>query len=618
MSVPHPDSRRDHGRARSGPIRPARIVVGLAAIAVFATTALSVSGGDTISTVAGSGTQGFSGNGGPAISAELADPADVVVDVAGNRYIAEIQNHVVRRVDPAGTITTFAGTGNVGNTGDGGPATSADLTGPVGLALDGLGNLFISDFAANVVRKVNPAGVITTVVGTGNGSFSGDGGPATSAELNQPYQVTFGGGNLFVADTGNNRIRKVDAGGVITTVAGTGTQGFSGDGGPGVSAELNSPFGVRFDGGNLYVADGFNSRVRRVDPGGTITTVVGTGVAGTAGDGGPATSAELTLPVRVGIDGAGNLYVSDYLASRVRRVSAIGTITTLAGTGTPGFSGDGGPASAAQLNGPTGLAFTANASLLVAEIDNDRVRQIANVVPTASFTATPARGMEPLGVAFDGAASSDPNGSITSFAWDFGDGANGTGASAAHTYAVDGSYVAKLTVRDDSGAAATASRTIIVTPAPPACTIVGTAGDDVLVGTPRNDVICGLGGDDLLIGRAGRDRLLGGRGNDRLIGGTGDDILVGGPAGDRLSGGTGRDTLHGGTGSDVLAGGAGADSLFGDRGGDELLGGSEGDLLGARDGMRDRLNGGAGPDVANVDRGLDVVIGVEATRPSRP
>ncbi|MFN2467067.1 MAG: hypothetical protein ABR521_02895 [Gaiellaceae bacterium] len=303
--------------------------------------------GGTITTFAGAGPPGFAGDGGPATSALLTDPVGVVGDAVGNVYIADSGNHRIRMVDPGGTITTYAGTGTAGFGGDNGPATGADLRFPEGVALDAAGNLYVADSANYRVRRIDAAAphTITTVAGNGTFGSGGDNGPATSAQIGYVHDVALdSAGNLFIADRNWNKVRRVDAvTKTITTVAGNGAfcGNFpcpTGDGGPAIAAQLNSPEGIAFDaGGNLYIADGFNNRVRRVTAGanGTIegtdviTTVAGNGEKAYGGDGGPATAARLNFAYDVTVDAAGNLYVADFANRRVRRVEAVGPPTAV-------------------------------------------------------------------------------------------------------------------------------------------------------------------------------------------------------------------------------------------------------------------------------------------------
>ena len=333
-----------------------------------------VSPSGIISTVAGIYPGGgFSGDGGPATSASLSLPTGVAVDAAGNLYIADLGNSRVRKVNTSGIITTAAGGGTGG---DGGPATSA-LLWPAGVAVDAAGNLYIADQYHNRIRKVSPSGIISTVAGNGTPGFSGDGGPATSASFSAGGVAMDAAGNLYIADGGNNRIRRVDASGIITTVAGNGLYKFGGDGGPATTASLSNPCGVALDAaGNLYIADSGNKRIRKVSPSGIISTVAGNGTRGFSGDGGPATSASLYYPTGVAVDAAGNLYIADRGNDRIRRVNAAGIISTLAGNGTYGFSGDGGPATAASLRLPTGVAVDAAGNLYIADTYNGRVRKV--------------------------------------------------------------------------------------------------------------------------------------------------------------------------------------------------------------------------------------------------
>lgn len=335
---------------------------------------------------------GYSGDNGPATSAHLNSPYGVTVDAAGNLYISDYNNSRVRKVSPTGTITTVAGNGTAGYTGDDGPATSAEIHGPLGLAVDAAGNLYIADSVNSVIRKVNPSGIITTVAGNGTPpGFSGDGGAATSAELNQPYDVTAdAAGDLYIADTYNYRVRRVDATtGVITTVAGNGTQGNTGDGGQATAAELGGPIGLAMDSaGNLYIADHVSSVVRKVTAAGIISTVAGTGTAGYNGDDVPATSAELNQPSGIVLDSAGDLYIADTFNNRIRMVGASGIITTIAGNGTANYSGDGGLATGAELNPPSGIALDNPGNLYLTDSIANVVRRVSAQNPTLNFATT--------------------------------------------------------------------------------------------------------------------------------------------------------------------------------------------------------------------------------------
>ncbi len=321
------------------------------------------------------------GDGGPATNAYLY-PSGLTVDAAGNLYIADTANNVIRMVGTNGVISTVAGTVNLGlgYSGDGGPATSAQLKTPDGVVVDSAGNLYIADSGNEVIRKVTPDGVIMTFAGGGSPPLLsvGDGGPATSASLGSPGGLAVdSGGNLYIADSGGNRVRQVTPDGIITTVAG-GAPPFNrniGDGGPATSAILNSPTSVAVDSsGDLYIADAGNNRIRQVSPSGVITTIAGGNSASFSGDGGPATSAGLSFPTGVAIDSAGNLYIADAGDQRIRMVTPDGTITTIAGNGAAGNSGDGGPATNAELNYPSTLALGGNGVLYVADSFNYTVR----------------------------------------------------------------------------------------------------------------------------------------------------------------------------------------------------------------------------------------------------
>ncbi len=327
-----------------------------------------------ITTVAGDSTAGFSGDGGPATGASLNRPSAVFVDGEGDLYIADTNNHRIRKV-ASDTMITITGNGTEGFSGDGGPAVSASLNTPHGIFVDGEGNLYIADTRNHRVRKVSSSGTITTIAGNGTEGFSGDGGPAASASLNRPHGVFVDGeGVLYIADTNNHRIRKVVSD-TISTVAGNGARGFSGDGGPATQASLNGPVDIVADStGALYISDRSNNRVRMVVSD-TITTVAGSGADGFSGDGGPATSASLSGPRGISLDGEGNLYIVDRKNHRIRKVAS-DTITTIAGNGARGFSGDGGPAADASLNFPRDVFADGADTLYIADRENHRIRKV--------------------------------------------------------------------------------------------------------------------------------------------------------------------------------------------------------------------------------------------------
>lgn len=333
-----------------------------------------VSGG-TISTLTGTGGAGYGGDGGTATGAQISSPAGIAVDSAGAIYLGDVGNFRVRKI-AGGNITTFAGTGAAFYGGDGGPLAQAQFTSPQAVVFDAAGNMYLSDSGTHRIRKVDTQGIITTYAGTGTAGYSGDGGPATSARLNIPLGITMdAGGNLYIADGNNNRIRKVDSNGTITTYAGDGSGAFGGDNGQAASAQVFGPFGVLAYQGNVYIADTGNNRVRRVDGAGIITTIAGNGVANFAGDNGPATSASFNTPIALAVDSAGNLYVADYSNGAIRKIAG-GTITTVAGTGVNGYGGDNGPATSAQFNSPRGLAVDSADNLIIADTTNSRVRMV--------------------------------------------------------------------------------------------------------------------------------------------------------------------------------------------------------------------------------------------------
>jgi sugar lactone lactonase YvrE len=347
----------------------------------------------TITTVCGTGVGGFAGDGGPAKSAQINNPAGIIVDASGNIFFCDNSNAVIRKIDVSGTITTVAGVpqpssfGDFG--GDGGPVTAAKFSNPQGVAFNGAGDMYIADSGNNRIRVVSAATKnIQTIAGVGG---SGDGGPATAATINRVHGVAVDAvGNIYVSDLLDNRIRRVDATtGNITTIAGGATGGFSGDGGPATSSLLSFPQGIVVDrNGDVVFVDAGNNRLRKITIAtGVITTLAGTGPFSTTGDGGKATAATLNNPAFVAVDSKNQYYITEYSGNVIRRIDTAGNITTVAGTGTAGFSGDGGPATAAQLNQPDGLAFDPSDNLYFADYANFCVRKISAATGTITTVA---------------------------------------------------------------------------------------------------------------------------------------------------------------------------------------------------------------------------------------
>jgi hypothetical protein len=333
-----------------------------------------------------SSTSGFSGDGGIATGALMNTPFGICADAVGNIYITDHSDYRVRKVDPTGIITTFAGTGTSGYTGDGIQATAAELFNPAGVCADASGNIYIAE--GYRIRKVNSLGIISTYAGTGVGVHSGDGGPATAAGINLPCGISLdGSGNMYVAEFEGNTVRKIDAGGIITTIAGTGAAGYSGNGLAATVAQLHYPKFVRMDGiGNIYFSDWANNCVRVINSSGIINNFAGTGVVGFFGDGGPATSAKLNSPTGIQIDPSGNVYIFDETNYRLRMVNTSGIISTFAGTGTGGDTGDGGPVTLAELIGEGGLCADGSSNIYITTASE--VRKICNPPAAATITGS--------------------------------------------------------------------------------------------------------------------------------------------------------------------------------------------------------------------------------------
>ncbi len=357
----------------------------LGSLAALVATAQAKS---TITVVAGNGTEGNMGDLGPATAAELAKPDGVAPLPSGGFLIADTDNDVIRKVSASGKISTVAGDGTGGYMGDHGPATSAELDQPNGVARLPGGGFLIADTVNSVIRKVSATGTISTVAGTGVANFGGDNGPAVSAELFFPQGVApLAGGGFLIADSNNERIRKVSAAGVITTVAGNGTFGFGGDDGPATSAKLALPTGVAVTANGFLVADSDNSRVRAIS-GGKITTVAGKGTTGYSGDGGPATEAKLTFPKGIAALSGGAFLIADTQNDAIRKVSAAGTISTVAGRRPTGSRRAGRPATFARLNMPNAVGSLRDGAFLIADTAAQRIRWVGRP-PTMRITRHP-------------------------------------------------------------------------------------------------------------------------------------------------------------------------------------------------------------------------------------
>jgi sugar lactone lactonase YvrE len=344
-------------------------------VALGASTATPAVGSGIITTYAGIGTTIVGTNGINIINAQ-----GLALDPANNLYIAEDSNNRVRKLSPGLVLSAFAGTGVAGGLGDGGPATAAQLSNPTNVALDSAGNFYIAGFFNRGVRKVSATGVISTYAGSGVRGTLGDGGLATAAQFISPQGVAVdSAGTLYISDPDNNNVRKVTSAGIISAYASMGNYagGFAGDGAAASNAQLNSPKGLAVDAsGNLFIADTMNNRIRKVTTAGIISTYAGTGVLGSTGDGGQAASAQLNRPNAVAVDAAGNLYIADTYNQKIRKVTTGGVISTVAGTGVAGALGDGGAATSAQLNNPQGVAVDAAGSLYISDLSNGKIRKV--------------------------------------------------------------------------------------------------------------------------------------------------------------------------------------------------------------------------------------------------
>jgi trimeric autotransporter adhesin len=332
----------------------------------------SVVHGQIITSICGDSTAGYNGDNIAADTAQLHFPQSIVVDASGNVFIGDIGNNRIHKISN-GIITTYAGTGSPGYSGDDGPATAANVDAAY-MAVDGDGNLYVSDPLYNRVRKINTAGKITSIAGTSTAGFSGDGGAATAAALNQPAGIAAdNAGNIYIADNGNGRIRKINGAGTISTIGGGGSAASSGI--PATDAVIFQPDNITADGaGNIYFTTG--NQVRKIDGAGIITTIAGSTTTGTYGDNAPATNALLNQPEGLATDASGNLYVSDAFNNRIRKINSSGIITTVAGTRNAAFGGDGGPATAALLSAPVGIAIDKAGSLYIADYGNNRIRYV--------------------------------------------------------------------------------------------------------------------------------------------------------------------------------------------------------------------------------------------------
>jgi sugar lactone lactonase YvrE len=352
----------------------------------FALTAFTL-GAQVIYPFAGSGDYAYCCDGQPATSAQLNQPHSVAIDAAGNMYISDNANNRIRKVNVSGIISTLAGTGVSGFSGDGASAANAQINDPGGITIDGSGNIYFADRGNHRIRKIDPAGIITTFAGNGSAATSGDGGPALAAAFNRPNSIFYSAGNFYVPEVSGNCIRKITNAGIVSTIAGVGTAGFSGDGAAAINAQLNSPAAVCVDNAqNILFSDFGNNRIRKIDNGGIISTIAGTGGSGFSGDNGPAVNALLNSPNGLAVDATGNIIFCDEANNRVRCILTNGNIQTVSGTGASSFSGDGGNAATASLDMPKDIAIDVNGNIYISDSQNNRIRKInlSNIINTVA------------------------------------------------------------------------------------------------------------------------------------------------------------------------------------------------------------------------------------------
>jgi len=452
------------------------------------------SGCGYITSVAGNGNFGYSGDGAAATSAELGSPSGVTLDTKGNIYIPDQNNNCIRKVNTSGIISTVAGNGTGGFSGDGAAATLAELNGPGSIVIDVSGNLYIADEYNNRIRKVNTAGIITTIAGNGTGGYSGDGATATAAELNGAAGIAIDTlGNVYIADAYNNRIRKVSKSGVISTIAGNGTGGFSGDGAAATVAEISNPAGVALDAsGNVYIADEYNNRIRKVNTAGIITTIAGNGTSGYNGDGGSSTSSELSFPSGVAVDTSGSIYIADQNSNRIRMVNTSGIISTLAGNGVSGYNGNGEAPALAELNGPSDVALDKSGNVYIADTYNNLIRKVylasCNLLPVSYFKVNNNVICQGSTVQFTDTSHNNP----TKWMWFFQNGkpSSSTLQSPSVVYDSTGSDSVKLVIVNTAGKDSLTKKAYITVNPLPIVKVTGTS--NITIGS--SDVLTATGG----------------------------------------------------------------------------------------------------------------------------